>query len=509
MQCRVSIIRAISRDYDSIVAALAGFLIIQVFARHSGIGISPDSVIYMSTATNILDRGVINDFSGWPMMDFPAGYPFFLALVQGLARTEIRHCGPVLNGLLFAGLIFTSGWLMERFTVSSKWYKWALLTIIPMSPCLQEIYSMIWSETLFLLLVLLFIPALRHYLLAPSAGRLLLPALIAALACVTRYAGVSLIMLGGGLILCIRDLDWLRKLLHGLLFGLLSSTLFALNLYRNHRVTGTLTGYREKAITSFGANLHHYGSVLCDWLPFFNGDYTLASFAGAFFILLGTGLFIRRWVLHVHFFSYDNIGAAYFIVYTIFILATASLSRFQQLDSRLLSPLCIPWLWAGSSWIPGWVRGLSSRGRPIRWGLSIACLGLFASFQAGQWRSFQMNWEGIKYAGIPGYTEEQWRQSPTMDFIRHNADMHKPGAPVYSNAYEGIWFLTGVHSDLIPHKEFIQDIREMLHEDHFYVIWFNDSANEDLLSIDSIMQYKQVAREYTFDDGKVYLFTKK
>ena len=49
----------------------------------------------------------------------------------------------------------------------------------------------------------------------------------------------------------------------------------------------------------------------------------------------------------------------------------------------------------------------------------------------------------------------------------------------------------------------------MLREDHFYVIWFEDSANDDLLSIDSIRQYKQVAREYDFDDGKVYLFTKK
>ena len=482
---------------------------IQVFARHGGIGVSPDSVIYMSTATNILNHGTIRDFSGWPMMDFPAGYPFFLAAVQLLSRTEILYAGPVLNGLLFASLIFTSGWLMERFTVHSKWYKWALLTIIPLSPCLQEIYSMIWSESLFLLLILFFIPAMRHYLQAPALRRLLLPALIAALACVTRYAGVSLILLGGGLILLVGGLPWSKKLLHGGIFSLISSTLFGLNLYRNHLVTGTLTGYREKALTSFGTNLYHYGSVLCDWLPFFNGHYEAAAWVGAGFILLGTALFIRRWFAGRDLFSYENIGAAYFIVYTVFILATASLSRFQQLDSRLLSPLCIPWLWAISSWTPGWVRGLRLREGRMSWTGIVICTGIFVCMQAGQWRTFKLNWEGIKDAGIPGYTEDQWKQSQTMDYIRHNADMHKPGAPVYSNAYEGIWFLTGVHSDLIPHKEFPQDIREMLHEDHFYIIWFEDSANADLMSIDSIRQVKNVAQELTFDDGKVYFFTKK
>jgi len=125
----------------------------------------------------------------------------------------------------------------------------------------------------------------------------------------------------------------------------------------------------------------------------------------------------------------------------------------------------------------------------------------------GQWDLYKFNWNGIKYAGIPGYTEDSWTQSQTMDFVRHNPELHKPGAPIYSNAYEGIWFLTGVMSDLIPHKDLPWDIKDLMKEDHFYVIWFDDALNTDLLSIEAISQSKHKEKEYHFNDGAVYYFT--
>ena len=496
------------RDYDSILSAIAGFWIIQILARHSGIGISPDSVIYISTASNILQHGAINDFSGWPMMDFPAGYPLFLSAIQGITRTSIQSIGAIIDGLIFGAFIFTSGWLMERFSGRNRGYKWALLTFVVLSPCLLEIYSMIWSETLFLFLTLLFIVVIRPYCLEPGLRKLAPAIIVTALACVTRYAGISLIVIGGVLIICIRELAWVKKLVHLVVFGIGASSLLALNIYRNHRVTGTLTGYREKAVTSLGANLFHFGSVCCDWLPFFNERYALATGIAVLFILLAAVIVFFRWFAKKDTFSYENLGTIYFLVYALFILIVASVSRFQELDSRLLSPLFVPWLWSFTSWAPAWFGRLKT-GRPfLRWAGIAALLVCAGCFQWGQIQAFKENWEGIAYAGIPGYTEDQWRYSPTMDFVRHNADMHRPYSPLYSNAYEGIWFLTGVKSDLLPHKEFAQDINEMLAEDHFYVIWFNDSINGDLITIDYIKQRRKLEKVYNFDDGAVYLFTR-
>src|SRR6201996_5231887 len=108
---------------------------------------------------------------------------------------------------------------------------------------------MIWSETLFLLLSVLFMIGCHRYFQQHTILSLLLIAVIAGLACVTRYAGISIIAMGGLLMLCDGRLRWgLRKIGHLFLFGLVAIIFPAINLYRNYRVTDTLTGYREKAI---------------------------------------------------------------------------------------------------------------------------------------------------------------------------------------------------------------------------------------------------------------------
>src|SRR6202000_2608204 len=135
--------RFFSENYDAVVAAIAGFCIIQVLCQHGGIGISPDSVVYISTAGNIHDHGRINDFTNMPIMDFPAFYPIFLSGLIFLTGHGVMVFGPLLNGFLFAGIIWVSGWLMDHFSFPSKIYKWVLLVCIVLSPCLLEVYSMI------------------------------------------------------------------------------------------------------------------------------------------------------------------------------------------------------------------------------------------------------------------------------------------------------------------------------------------------------------------------------
>ena len=81
-----------SRNNDSLPAAIAGFVLIQLLSRHGGIGVTPDSVVYLSTAQNIHDHGVINDFTNSPLMDFPAFYPIFLSGIIFLTGGPCRLC---------------------------------------------------------------------------------------------------------------------------------------------------------------------------------------------------------------------------------------------------------------------------------------------------------------------------------------------------------------------------------------------------------------------------------
>jgi MFS family permease len=455
-------------------------------------------------ASSIHDHGTVTDFNKDPMMDFPAGYPVFLSGVMFVTGRDTLQFGPVLNALLFAAVIYLCGWLMERFSFRSKWYKWILLSLIVLSPCLLEVYSMIWSETLFILLLLLFILVSRRYFLSHTVRALLAMGLITGLACVTRYAGVTFIGAGGLLLLCDPGLRRGRKIRHILLFGLVSCVPLVINLYRNKQVTGTLTGFREKGVTSLSANLHDLGAVFCSWLPVPGNHYALAWWLGLLWILVFIVAYAVRLMRKERLFSYENIATLYFIVYAVFILFSATVSRFQPLDSRLLSPLFIPWLWGSTCWIPVWTAAWPSIKRI---GAVFAVAVAAIAMQTGQLMTDYETWDGVKYAGIPGYTEDGWRNSETMRYVRENKQKLRAGATLYSNATEGIWFLAGLHADMIPHKDFAADIKEFLAEDHFYVIWFNDSINPDLLPLDSIARHKTLSSVQTFSDGATYLFT--
>ncbi|HZE83693.1 MAG TPA: hypothetical protein VE035_05250 [Puia sp.] len=492
------------RNYDSVIAAIAGFLIIYAFTRHGGIGVSPDSITYISVAANIHDHGSVTDFSKEAMMDFPAGYPVFLSIVMFLTGKDVMYSGAILNASMFAAVIWLCGWLMEQFSFRSKWYKWVLLSCLVLSPCLLEVYSMIWSETLFILLFLVFVACTRRYFLYHSTKAVLLMGLIAGLACVTRYAGITFIGAGGLLLICDPALELKTRIWHMLLFGLASTVLLALNLYRNQLVTGTLTGFREKGVTSFGANLHDMGVVFCNWLPFLQNHYSIAGALAMVLILAFVNAFVVRLVRRERFFSYENISAAYFIVYAVFILLSATVSRFQTLDSRLLSPLFIPWIWGCTSWIPVWTAGWPS---VKRIGVILVTAVAAIVFQAGQLSNDYEAWDGIRSAGIPGYTEDGWRNSETIRFVRDNKAALHARSTLYSNATDGIWFFTGDHADMIPHKDFPADVREFLAEDHFWVIWFDDAINPDLLSLDYIGRYKKLSEVRRFSDGSAYFYT--
>jgi hypothetical protein len=243
--------------------------------------------------------------------------------------------------------------------------------------------------------------------------------------------------------------------------------------------------------------------VLCDWLPFFDEPYTAATGVAVFFLVLITGIFLYRLVRRKEFFSYDTLALSYFVVYSGFILYTASVSRFQTLDSRLLSPLFLPWLWGSTNWIPRALRRC-----PARWKIPavILCLAAAGCFIFGEIQDFRDNWEGIHYAGIPGYTESTWRQSETMAYVREHQDSLLNAGPIYSDAFEGLWFLADTKAELIPHKDNPEDIRYMMREDHFTVVWFDDAVNYDLIDIDYIRKRKQLVRELHFKDGAIYFF---
>ncbi len=205
--------------------------------------------MYASAATNIQAHGSLMTFNKGPLVFFPVFYPFFLGVIQFISRVDPINAGATINCFLFASVIFTSGWIMEKFLSHSRIYKWLILIAIILSPALLEIYSFLWSETLFILEILFFIIAYWRYEQRHTTKSLLIVAAITAIACITRYAGATIVITGGLLLLLDNKLPVKKKITHILIFGFSSISLLVANLVMNRLSSGLSTGTREPSIT--------------------------------------------------------------------------------------------------------------------------------------------------------------------------------------------------------------------------------------------------------------------
>lgn len=491
----------VSKHWDALIASVVASAFIYFYTRHSGIGVSPDSVNYESAATNIRDHFSFTDFNGLPLVDFPLGYPSFLALISRITGAPVLQIVSVLNCILFSGVIILTSIIISSYQRTSRVYKACILSLLACSPCLLEVYSMLWSETFFIFLILLFVVALHNYFRTHRTSDLILTASIVAIAFVTRYAGITLLGAGLFLVFFNGELAIAKKIKHLILFTLTGSSLVIINLVRNSRAAGHITGVREKALRTLSDNLHQIGTTVSEWLPFLRGHETLAAAVFLLILLAGVCILIYRLLQQQYFASYETIITCFFVVYAFFIILIATISRFEELTSRLLSPLYIPMLLTGSSWVIG-VLQRSYRAKRVV--IALVFLMVFASFH---YHHYQLNaeaWEGIKDAGVPGYTEDSWTQSPAVNYVKKNKASFTP--PVYANANDAAYFLAGVHAMALPHKEIQQEIDVFLQHPSFYLIWFTDGENADLVSLDFIKQHKKQVSMEEMEGGAVYFF---
>ncbi len=496
---------SLKKNADSLIAAAAGFTIIFFYTRHGGIGIEPDGVVYITAAKNILSSGHLIDFRNYPVIEFPAFYPFFLSMVMWITGMQPLVYGAMINATMFALVIYLSGCITEQFLLHSKWYKAAILSCIILSPGLLEVYSMLWSETVFIVFLILFIITIHRYLQTYSRKILIAAAIITSFACITRYAGVTIIATGIILLLLDSKLSVNRKIKDIFLFGLISLLLLMINLIRNFYVGKTMTGIREKSLTSLIHNMHDTGVVFCDWLPFFNGHYNGAAWVTLIVICILIFICIKQFLLLHRMATYENICAAFALFYLSFMIIVASISRFETLDSRFLSPAFIPLLWSCSNWLILFLKKLNTHKK--KWGM-LFCILIFLSFQYGQLAADYETWDGVKDAGIPGYTEDGWKFSPTVLFIQKNILSFKKNYTIYSDAYDAVYFFTGMPGKFLPNKENKIKVQEFLNDPHCYLIWFNDGENDDLVGMNFIIKIKKMKLVKQLDDGAIYEYNK-
>jgi hypothetical protein len=488
-------------NFDKFIFAFIAFVLVILFTRHNGVGVSPDSIVYLSVARNLATHGLPMDYTLEPVVDFPVFYPWFLSAADLITGIDPLALGPYLNGILFAGTVITSGYLLGPAEKNNTIYRQIILFSIALSPSLLEIYSMLWSETLFIFLSLVFIAAFRNYFTGRKLLQLSFCAVIAGLACVTRYAGITVVATGLMLLVFDPGLPLKKKAIHTALFAVFSTALLLANLWHNFRVEGLATGPREPGITPLSENIRYYANVICEWLPIPVQDHLWCTIIVLILLLSTTGMFLQRVYNNQNYTAAGNIFTAFFIVYTVFIIGISTLSHFEQMNNRLLSPLFIPLLIALTFRIPGCLKNLQKTTRQ----LTLIAVFLFViAFQVNQLARLNESYTGAVNYGVPGYTDDSWKNSPVAKFIRVHHEVFDPRYSIYSNAQEAVYFTGNLRSFSLPHHIDKKDVRDFFMEKSMYLIWFDQIADPELIDLDRIRKNAQLIKKYVFKDGVIY-----
>jgi hypothetical protein len=485
---------------DSFIAAAIGFYAVHLFTKYSGVGISPDSIMYASTATNIQAHGSLITFNKTPLVFFPVFYPFFLSIIQFISRVDPITAGPVINASLFAAVIFTGGWIMSKFMAHSRIYKWLILIAIILSPGLLEIYSYLWSETLFILEILIFVIVYWRYMQTHTIKALIIAGVVTAISCITRYAGVTIIGTGGLMLLLDNQLAIRKKIGHILLYGTISISLLVANLLLNSLSTGLSTGTREPSITPFVKNMYYFGTVICDWGSLGKDAIPYAAIITAIVLLALIVLLILK-AIKGKINSYENIIIAFAIVYGLFIVISASISRYERINSRLISPMFIALLIGCTSWVPDVLRKIKSKSKYVLAGVAVV---LMLAFEYATFKVDYQRFDDEKDYGVPGYSDDDWNKSKFVVFLRQHKEVFKPGVPIFTDANEAVYIFSRMPSEVLPHRYFKKDVQKFYTHDHFYLIWFNKLDNPELIGLTDIMKVKKLTMLYKFDDGAIY-----
>jgi hypothetical protein len=455
-----------------LLAVLA--ILIVWLATRFGIGITPDSTVYIDAARNLLDgRGLValtgtGEFK--PLTHYPPLYPAVLALFTRagllLGGVSMETVARVLNSFLFGANLLLVGFAIRDYVRNSYWLPFlgALLTLT--APDIVGIHTFALTEGLFILLSLSGLLSLSHYLQTKQGPWLVISAAAIAMALLTRYVGLALIFTGVFVLLIVDGRTLRRRCFEALTFALISCAPMALWVIRNTRV-GEGASDREFVFHPAGIRQIVAGlSTVSTWLLLgkVHTDLRIIFFVVEIVTASLFVYYLRRRRLAREFVQKDQLAKtasgetlraratspplpiillSFIVSYVGFLIFAASfVDADTVLDARALVPVHV----AGIVLVCG-LAGKTfeffrerSETRTTLVALAIVFVASY-SIRGAIW-FMQTRQDG------QGYASRAWKGSATISRVRNVP----PGVPIYSNGYDAIYYLTQRPAIYVPEK---------------------------------------------------------
>lgn len=461
------------------LSALAGMLCLAHATRH-GIGIAPDSVSYIEAARNLgaghgistpADDGAVYV----PMTRFPPLYPIAIAAISHRGIDSIDAVRWLAIGLLGANIVLAS-LLVSRCAPGARWLPVIGAVLAVSSPEIAAIHGTAQSEPLFLLLGFSGLLLLSFHLETPRRHLLVAASLLIALAFLTRYVGGALLATGALAILLAPGAPPRRRATDAAVFVAVAALPMAVWVLRNQLGAASATGRRFVAHLIGADEMILAIRSIARW---FLEDHVgaIAAWLLAAGILVCVGVWLRSAAMRAGAAVMPRVLLIFVVTYLGFLVFSVSfLDAATPMNSRLLSPVYVATLALALGGVWGATRFW--RG-PLPAILASLLALVFVYSHARDTSEWAIERAAI---GGVGFGSLDWRRSETMRRVTE-LPTH---APIYSNARDAIYILTGRVTRWIPapvnaetreprpdYLSRIEDMRKALRSEGAWLVWFD------------------------------------
>ena len=486
-----------------LLALVAGLLVVARTWEY-GIGLSPDSVQYVAMARELATGN--DTFAGEHLR--PTWPPLFTLVIAapGLFGVDPIAVAAVLNPAILVCICLVAGlWLYRR--THSGFVSVIVTATLAFSIPLTKVSSFVWTEPLFVLLTVCSLVKLDSHLRNDSLKALMLAALFAALACLTRYAGVALLA-GTVLILLTKPgMTLPKKIVQALSYSAIAVLPVSLWLLRNLLLLGTIAGGRTAGIWSFAENAERAVLVIGAWaLPWGRPDYDLGLLVAGL-LLIAVMAFALAWgwsssrtrsvqeTLSCLKLAdpFVRVVSVYAVAYIAFILVVSTAVRIDRIHDRLLAPAFVP-LALLAGFVMARLIAMSRVDRGRLFGLAFAVVVIL--FALSHVAAYVPELRQAASNGH-GYASRKWETSASISWARRTVDKR-----LLSNRADALYLLIpDVAAEWLPRGD-AQLPATVASIGDRRVIWFHGTRYPyDLRDLASNLGLRQI-RE--FDDGVVF-----
>ncbi|MGD8451132.1 MAG: hypothetical protein PVJ57_04885 [Phycisphaerae bacterium] len=498
------------------VAGLLGAGLVLLATARYGAAVTSDSIAYIAAARHVgAGEGFIGTYGGW-YVAWPPMLPGLLALL-GMCGVEPAVGARWLNALAFGATVALVGHWVRRTTVTrGLWLFATVLTLLSFPLLLVACY--VWSEPLFVLLAVAGLYRLSVAGEDPRASTLLGAALLVAAACLTRYFGVTLIMVGGLMLLVRGGASYRRRVANAALFGVVTATPLALWLARNWWLTGHLTGPRASSEYTLLANVTTAARFLA--AAFVPAHRAMTLPPAPVLVVLALSV-VGVLALHRRA-GRGSAGprAVYLVlgfaaVYAGCLVVAASRTAADALSHRLLAPLYVPGVLL-AVWGIDAAAQLARRaiadgrwGRAVRVAHVLAVLaGCAVLAEMGDRAADKVRTSRREGAG--GYCTTRWQESATIAHLRGQPNRD----PLVSNSAEFVYLQTDRPVALSPvacsagrdvSATSLAALAERIAATGgAELVWFTDPDRTDLVELDRLAAQFTLECRARLADGAIY-----